>query len=146
MTGSTVPDPEPVEAAVSIHSALSVKTAISNEMVRIYKEKFGRGPTKARTEWAGPDAIVVLLEETLTPIEQDLLRAGQERQLRDTRIFLQYATVADFCNPVERITGRRVRSFISGIDTQVEGLSTETFILYPEGTDGPSRGALPPPA
>jgi hypothetical protein len=32
-----------------------------------------------------------------------------------------------------------VRSFISGIDTEVEGLSTEMFILHPPGYDGPSR-------
>jgi uncharacterized protein YbcI len=144
MTGTTMPDPDGAEAT-PIRATPTLKSAISNEMVRIYKEKFGRGPTKARTEWAGPDALVVFLEETLTPIERDLLRAGQERQMRDTRIFLQYATVATFCEAVERITGRRVRSFISGMDTQVDGLSTETFIFYPEGTDGPSRGMVPPP-
>ena len=26
---------------------------ISNEMVRLYKEQFGRGPTRARTYWCG---------------------------------------------------------------------------------------------
>jgi hypothetical protein len=32
-----------------------------------------------------------------------------------------------------------VRSFLSAIDTQVAGLAMETFVLYPEGYDGPSR-------
>jgi hypothetical protein len=32
--------------------------AISNEMVRLYKDLFGRGPTKARTVWGGPDTQV----------------------------------------------------------------------------------------
>jgi Na+-translocating membrane potential-generating system (MpsC) len=40
---------------------------ISNEMVRIYKEQFGRGPTKVRTNYAGPDTLVCLLEHTFTP-------------------------------------------------------------------------------
>ena len=31
-----------------------ILSAISNEMVRIYKDQFGRGPTKTRTRWAGP--------------------------------------------------------------------------------------------
>ena len=53
--------------------------------------------------------------------------------MRDMRTFFQYATVADFCEPVERLTGRRVRSFLSAIDTQVDGLAKETFVLYPEG-------------
>jgi hypothetical protein len=38
------------------------------------------------------------------------------------------------------VTGRRIRAFVSGIDTEVDGLSTETFILFPEGEgDGRSR-------
>jgi uncharacterized protein YbcI len=113
--------------------------AISNEMVRIYKERFGRGPTKTRTQWAGPDVVVVTLEDTLTPVERSLVALGEHARLRDLRTFFQYATVREFCEPVERLTGRKVRVFISGIDTEVEGVSTEMFFLHPEGYDGPSR-------
>ena len=38
---------------------------ISNAMVQIYKDQFGRGPTKVRTHYAGPDTLVCLLENTL---------------------------------------------------------------------------------
>jgi hypothetical protein len=62
---------------------------------------------------------------------------GEHQRLRDTRIFFQYATVRDFCEPVERLTGRTVRAFVSGIDTEADGLSTETFILHPSGTEAP---------
>jgi uncharacterized protein YbcI len=41
-------------------------SAISTEMVRIYKDQFGRGPTKTRTQWAGPDIKLVTLERTFT--------------------------------------------------------------------------------
>jgi hypothetical protein len=44
------------------------------------------------------------------------------------------------CEPVERLTGRPVRAFISGIDTEVAGVSVETFLLHPRGSDAPSRG------
>src|SRR4051812_7058292 len=47
----------------------SVRMAISNEMVRLYKEQFGRGPTETRTHWAGDDMLVVRLDDTLTPAE-----------------------------------------------------------------------------
>jgi hypothetical protein len=67
---------------------------------------------------------------------------GEHQRLRDTRLFFQYATIDGFCEPVERISGRKVRSFISGVDTHVDGLSIEMFILHPEGYDGPSRRAL----
>jgi len=48
----------------------------------------------------------------------------------------------EFCEPVERITGRKVRSFHSSVDTKIDGLAVETFILYPDGQDGPSRAEL----
>jgi uncharacterized protein YbcI len=113
--------------------------AISNEMVRLYKEQFGRGPTKTRTLWAGPDVLVVMLEDTLTPAERNLAQLGEHQRLRDLRTFFQYATTREFCEPIERISGRKVRAFISGIDTIADGLATEMFVLHPEGSDEPSR-------
>jgi uncharacterized protein YbcI len=112
---------------------------VSNEMVRLYKDQFGRGPTRARTHWCGPDALSVILEDTFTPAERNLVKLGEHERLRDTRMFFQYASVSEFCEPVERLTGRRVRAFMSGIDTDADGMSIETFVLYPEGSDGPSR-------
>jgi uncharacterized protein YbcI len=112
---------------------------VSNAMVRIFKEQFGRGPTKARASWAGPDVLTVILEDTLTPAERNLAGMGEHERLRNMRSFFQYASVLEFCAPIERITGRKVRSFVSGIDTAVNGLSVETFVLHPEGSDEPSR-------
>ena len=121
---------------------VSLMSSISNEMVKLYKEQFGRGPTKVRSHWAGPDTVVVLLEDTLSPAERNLVKMGEHQRLRDLRMFFQYATVREFCAPIERLTGRKVRSFLSAIDTEVEGLSTEVFVLHPEGYDGPSRAEL----
>jgi uncharacterized protein YbcI len=112
---------------------------VSNAMVRLFKEQFGRGPTKARASWAGPDVLTVVLEDTFTPAERNLAALGEHERLRDMRGFFQYSSVSDFCAPVERLTGRKVRAFISGIDTAVNGLAVETFVLHPEGSDAPSR-------
>jgi uncharacterized protein YbcI len=120
----------------------SLLSELAREMVRLFKEQFGRGPTSARVAWAGPDVLVATLEDTLTPAERNLVRMGEHERLRETRSFFQYASVAEFCEPVERLTGRKVRAFISGIDTEVNGLSVETFVLHPEGADAPSRAAL----
>jgi uncharacterized protein YbcI len=117
----------------------NVLMEISNVMVRLYKEQFGRGPTKARATWCTPDVVAVFLEDTLAPVERSMVRMGEHQRLREMRVMFQYATVRGFCEPVEQITGRKVRSFLSSIDTEVEGLSMETFILHPEGYDGPSR-------
>lgn len=68
-----------------------------------------------------------------------MVKAGEHERLRDTRMSVQYSTVRQFCEPVERLTGRKVRSFLSATDTEVDGLSMETFLLHPAGYDGPSR-------
>jgi uncharacterized protein YbcI len=118
---------------------------ISNTMVQLYKEQFGRGPTSARTHWCGPNALTCFLEGTFTAAEHKLVEMGQHQRLRDTRMFFQYASVREFCEPVERITGRVVRSFQSSVDTEADGLAIETFVFYPEGEEGPSRAELGEP-
>ncbi len=101
---------------------------LSNEMVRIYKEQFGRGPTKVHSHYAGPDTLICLLEHTFTPAEKNLQAMGEHTRLRDMRMFFQYASADDFVAAVQTATGRRVRSFISGIDTNTD-LAAEMFVL-----------------
>jgi uncharacterized protein YbcI len=109
----------------------SLTMAVSNAMVRLYKEQFGRGPTKARTAFAGPDVLLVTLENSLTPVERTLVAMGEHARLRDTRMFLKYATEHEFRSTIEELTGRHVVAFVSGIDTRRD-VSTEVFYLEPE--------------
>ena len=134
-------DEQQVERAPDGHRP-SVLLEVSNTMVKLYKEQFGRGPTQARAQWAGDDILVVTLEDTLTPAERNLVAMGEHQRLRDTRIFFQYASLRAFCEAAENIMGRTVRGFISGIDTEVDGLSVETFVFYPVGQEGASRASL----
>jgi uncharacterized protein YbcI len=106
----------------------SVRAEISREMVRLYKELFGRGPTKARTEFAGPDIVICSLENTFTPAERSLAELGEHQRLRDTRMYFQAATSEKFREIVERLTGRKVRAFISGLDAE-EDVCCEVFYL-----------------
>ena len=103
---------------------------LSNAMVRVYKEQFGRGPTKTMTRYAGPDTILTTLEHSLTPAERRLVDMGEQQRLRDARMFMQYATKREFTETVQRITGRRVRAFVSGIDVE-QDVSSEVFYLEP---------------
>jgi uncharacterized protein YbcI len=105
--------------------------AVSNAMVRIYKEQFGRGPTKVRTNFAGPDILICTLQDSLTQAEQNLVKLGETQRLRDVRMFFQYASEDQFRNAVEELTGRKVQAFISGIDV-CEDVSVELFYLEPQ--------------
>jgi uncharacterized protein YbcI len=103
---------------------------VTNAMVRLYKELFGRGPTKARSNYAGPDALLATIEDSLTAAERNMVALGEHQRLRETRMFFQHASDRDFINTVEEITGRKVRAFVSGIDTGKD-VSSEVFYFEP---------------
>jgi uncharacterized protein YbcI len=105
------------------------EAAIRIEAVRIYKQRIGRGPTKTRTYWADADTVVIVLKQTLTVAERRMRALNEHRRLRDLRTVLQTDGRSDFCDSIERITGRKVRALISGIDT-VADVATETFVLH----------------
>ena len=117
------------------HSAAAVvdrspMLEISNAMVRLYKEAFGRGPTKARAQFAGPDTLVVTLESSLTVAERNLVSLGEHQRLREARLFFQYALEDQFRAIVEQALGRRTVAFVSGIDTERD-VAMEVFTLEP---------------
>jgi uncharacterized protein YbcI len=103
---------------------------LTNSMVLLYKELFGRGPTKARSNYAGRDTIVTSIENSFTAAEKNMAALGEHQRLRDTHTLLQYASEREFTQTVERITGRKVRAFVSGIDAQRD-VSSEVFYLEP---------------
>jgi uncharacterized protein YbcI len=114
----------------------SVVASISRAMVQLYKEQFGRGPTKARTDFAGPDIVICTLEDSLTPAERRLAELGEHQRLRDTRLYFQHVTKEQFCAVIERHLDRRVRAFVSGLDTERD-VSSEVFYLFPAGERPP---------
>jgi uncharacterized protein YbcI len=101
---------------------------ISREMVRIYKVQFGRGPTRARSDFAGPDLVVCTLEDSLTAAEKKMAELGDHQRLRDLRLYFQHATEDQFCAVIERVLERKVRAFISGMDTGND-VAAELFYL-----------------
>lgn len=106
----------------------SVRAEISREMVRLYKDLFGRGPNRARTEFAGPDLVISTLEDSFTPAERRMAELGEHQRLRDLRLYYQHATEEQFCEVIERVLGREVRAFISGLDTDSD-VAAELFYL-----------------
>jgi len=125
-----IDDARPLPLEAGDQAGGSVTARVSNEMVRIYKDVFGRGPTRARTAFAGPDVLVCTLENSFTPAERTLAAMGEHQRLRDVRLFFQYAREDDFRSAIEAITGRQVRAFISGTDAR-EDISAEVFYLEP---------------
>ncbi len=124
------------ENAATATTDRSPMLEISNAMVGLYKEAFGRGPTKARAQFAGQDTLVVILEASLTVAERNLVAMGEHQRLREARLFFQYALEDQFRGIVEHALGRRTVAFVSGIDTERD-VAIEVFTLEPE--EAPER-------
>jgi uncharacterized protein YbcI len=115
----------------------SVLQAVSNAMVKLHKEQFGRGPTNIRAHLAGADTLVCVLEDVLLPAELKLVALGDRARVRETRIAFQAATASDFIAAVEQIIQRKVHGFASGVDPDAN-MVFETFYFEPResGSDG----------
>lgn len=111
--------------------------AISNEMVKLLAEHYGRGPTRAGTMYVD-DVVICRLHEPFTTAERTLIRAGRLDQVRTTRAIFNEELRPEFTGVVERLTGRPVTSFLS--DVQVDpDMAIVVFLLGP----APDHGRVP---
>ena len=109
-------------------SSLGVMRAtISNEIVRLQAEYYGKGPTKAKT-YISEDLVVVVLEESFTRAEKTLAERGEREAIEHIRRRFQQQMAAEFTSVVEQATGRKVRAFLSATDIDHD-VSVETFLL-----------------
>ncbi|MBS1845860.1 MAG: DUF2294 family protein [Actinobacteria bacterium] len=106
--------------------------AISREIVGIYAEYFGRGPTKAKTLWRD-DVITCILEDAFTKAERVLVEGGRFDQVRLNRQAFQDQIEPVFRERIEKVTGRNVVTCLSQINR--DGVAGELFVLgpYPHG-------------
>jgi uncharacterized protein YbcI len=116
-------------------------SAVSNALVTLHKEQFGRGPTRARANFAGDDTLVCVLEDALLPAERVMVQMGEQQRVRESRVALQAATSGTFVDAIEEIVDRKVTAFASAIDAD-QGVVWEVFNLSPRepsGDGGPPR-------
>jgi uncharacterized protein YbcI len=117
----------------------SLLASVSNAMVALHKEQFGRGPIGARSHFAGPNTLVCVLEDALLPAERKLVEMGDHQRVRETRLAFQAATADEFVGAVEQIVGRKVRAFASATDV-VQNVVFENFLF---ASDHSSDGKAP---
>lgn len=117
-------------------NSTSLLNAVSNAMVSLHKEQFGRGPSNARSHFAGPDALMCVLEDALLPAERKMIEMGEHQRVRDSRTAFQVAAMDEFVAAVENIVQRKVRAFASATDV-TKDVVFENFVFEPQsGDDG----------
>jgi uncharacterized protein YbcI len=106
-----------------------VLTAISDGMVALLKEHYGRGPTRAKSYYED-DLVVCVLRGGFSRVEQTLLEGGRGAAVIHQRMEFQELMRERFEAVIERATGRRVIGFMSG-NQQHPDMMCEVFILAP---------------
>jgi uncharacterized protein YbcI len=104
-------------------------TAISDGLVALLKEFYGRGPTQAKSYYQD-DLVVCILRGGYTQVEQTLQSGGRGAAVIEQRMAFQELMRERFEAVVERATGRTVIGFMSG-NQQDPGMMCEVFILAP---------------
>ena len=115
-----------------------VAADISNAVVRLVREHFGKGPTQAKT-LLHDDVVVTVLRGGFTHAEKTLYKAGRADVVEEGRRAMQSVFEREMRAAVERLTGRRVIAFLSANHHEPDA-SVEVFLLEPdrERDDGPS--------
>jgi uncharacterized protein YbcI len=88
---------------------------ITNGIVHLFSEYYGRGPTRAKTYMLEERYVVTILRDTLTTVERTLAENGEVDLVRRVRLTFQEAMADSFKGVVEKALGRRVSSYHSQI-------------------------------
>jgi uncharacterized protein YbcI len=101
--------------------------AVSNAIVKIFSDSYGRGPTKAKT-YAFDDYVLCVLEDILTTVEKTLVDNGEEALVRTVRLRFQETEAKQFTDAVEPLIGRPVIAYHSQV-TFHPAVGFEMFVL-----------------
>jgi uncharacterized protein YbcI len=102
--------------------------AVTNGIVQLFHEYYGRGPDKAKSYLLDDRIVVCVLENTMTTVEQTLFQHDHGDMVRQVRLTFQGAMAAEFKGVVEAAMGRRVASYHSQL-TMDPDMGFEFFVL-----------------
>jgi uncharacterized protein YbcI len=103
-------------------------SAISNSIVRILRERYGRGPMKAKTYALDDIVVVVMRAGGFTAAEQTMIDSGEPERVIGMREDFQRVMAPDYKNAIEQLTDRKVLAFLSNAHVEPE-LTVEIFFV-----------------
>jgi uncharacterized protein YbcI len=116
-----------------IHSDLDARhgeelAEITNGIVRLFAESYGRGPTRAKSYMLDDTYVVTVLRDTMTTVERTLAEGGHGQQVREVRLTFQEEMADSFKGVVEKALGRGVVSYHSQLLIDAD-IGFELFVL-----------------
>ena len=119
---------ERTPATDSVTSHGEQLAAVTNGVVQLFRQYYGRGPTKAKSFLLDGYIVVCVLEDTMTTVEQTLVRNGNTDMVRQVRLTFQGVMADEFKSVVEKAMGRRVAAYHSQL-TMDPDMGFEFFVL-----------------
>jgi uncharacterized protein YbcI len=135
--GTTVPVGElaavELPDAAEVERGQSLLARISTEVVRTFKEYYGKGPTSAKS-YMLDDMLFVVMRGGLNAAEKFLLEKGEADVVRQYRQNFENRMDEILTGKIEQLTGRKVIAFNSQIVFDPD-MSIEIFVFDDRGTE-----------
>jgi uncharacterized protein YbcI len=134
-----VSDPERTEparddAALRPLAGGKLLSEITNRIVSLMREHYGRGPIKAKTYVLDNLIVCVLIDSGFIAIERTMMGGGEPDLVLDMRRDFQRMMKVRYSEMIEELTGRKVLAFLSQAHVEPD-LTVEMFLM-----DGPLHG------
>lgn len=117
-----------------------LRAAISNAMMRVTHDFYGRGPERAKT-YLADNYVFCVLEDLLTTVERTLLEAEQSLLVRHVRLRFQDMAGAAFISEIETLTKRKVIAAHGQVVFDPDTMF-QIFVLEPGGSPGDAGVAI----
>ena len=117
----------------SVRRGQSLLARISSEVVRTFKEYYGKGPTSAKS-YMVDDLLFVVMRGGLNAAEKFLLEKDEVDVVRQYRQTFENRMDEILSEKIEELTGRKVIAFNSQILFEPD-MSIEIFVFDDRGTD-----------
>ena len=117
--------PHSTEAGTQVGEQLA---AVTNGIVKLFRDYYGRGPTKAKSYVLDDRIVVCVLEETMTKVERTLAAQGHGHKVRDVRLTFQEAMADEFKQTVASSMGRQVIAYHSQLTIEPD-IGFEFFVM-----------------
>jgi uncharacterized protein YbcI len=102
--------------------------AVTNGIVKLFRDYYGRGPTKAKSYLLDDRILICVLEETMTTVERTLVDNGNGDMVREVRLTFQEAMADEFTGVVSAALNRPVIAYHSQLTLNPD-IGFEFFVL-----------------
>ena len=101
---------------------------ITNRIVSLVREHYGRGPVKAKTYVLDNLIVCVLTDGGFTAIERTMMGGGEPERVLEMRRDFQRMMKVRYSEMIEELTGREVLAFLSQAHVEPD-LTIEMFLM-----------------